>query len=66
MTKELNHYDDEQDSCIIPSNLIPEGDLPRYRVERDFHLEQDIANYVQGEAQMRLCRMLRRSNKKLC
>lgn len=47
MTKELN---DEQDDCTIHSHPIPEGELPRYRVERDFHLEQDIANYVEGQA----------------
>lgn len=47
MTKEHN---DEQDNSTIHSHPIPEGELPRYRVERDFHLEQDITNYVEGQA----------------
>lgn len=50
MTPEVNHNDDEKDSSTISSNLIPTGDLSRYSVERDPHLEQDIADYVQGQA----------------
>lgn len=41
---------DEKDSCIIPSNPIPARELSRHSVTRDPHLEQDIANYVQGQA----------------
>lgn len=41
---------DEKDSCIIPSNPIPARELSQYSVTRDPHLEQDIANYVQGQA----------------
>lgn len=40
----------EQDNSEIHTHPIPESELPRYRVERDFHLERDIANYVEGQA----------------
>jgi len=47
MTEEFN---DEQDNSISNSHPIPKDELPQYRVERDFHLEQDIANYVISQA----------------
>ncbi len=40
----------EKDSCIVPSHPIPADELSRYSVERDPHRQQDIANYVQGQA----------------
>jgi hypothetical protein len=42
--------DKDKDSCIVPSHPIPADELSRYGVERDPHLEQDIANYVHTHA----------------
>ncbi len=50
MNKEIDYSDEEEDNSALHSHPIPEGELPRYRVERDFHLEQDITNYVKGQA----------------
>src|SRR5713226_1637372 len=37
--------------CVLPpENHIPPAELDRYSPERDAHTEQDIANYVQGQA----------------
>ncbi len=37
--------------CVLPpENPIPPAELDRYSPERDAHTEQDIANYVQGQA----------------
>lgn len=40
----------EKDGCIIPSDPVPAQELDRYSVSRDPHSEQDIANYVEGQA----------------
>jgi len=50
MTSDINDNNDEEANCTIPSNLIPADELSRYSADRDPHLEQDIANYVQGQA----------------
>ena len=39
------------DDCVVPSHSVPAGELNRYSVERDPHSENDIANYVNGQAQ---------------
>jgi len=41
---------DKKAGCIIPSHPVPAPELAQYSVERDPHSEQDIANYVQGQA----------------
>ena len=41
---------DEKESCIVPSHPVPPEELARYSIERDPHSEQDIANYVEGQA----------------
>jgi len=40
----------ETDECITPQHPIPAEKLARYSVERDLHSEQDITNYVEGQA----------------
>jgi hypothetical protein len=40
----------DKDGCIVPSHPVPAQELPRYSMSRDPHSEQDIANYVEGEA----------------
>ena len=42
--------DDERGGCIVPSHPVAAKDLARYSPERDPHSEQDIANYVEGQA----------------
>lgn len=41
----------DKDDCIVPSHPVPAEELDRYSVGRDPHSEQDIANYVEAEAQ---------------
>jgi hypothetical protein len=41
---------DKKDGCIVPSHPVPAQELSRYSAERDPHSEQDIANYVEGQA----------------
>lgn len=41
---------DKKDGCIAPSHPVPAEELSRYSAERDPHSEQDIANYVGGQA----------------
>jgi hypothetical protein len=40
-----------KDGCVIPSHPVPAEELDRYSVTRDPHSEQNIANYVEAEAQ---------------
>ena len=40
----------DQDGCTIPSHPVPAQELAQYSVERDPHSEQDIADYVHGQA----------------
>ncbi|MBK8814084.1 MAG: gamma-glutamylcyclotransferase [Methylococcaceae bacterium] len=40
----------QDDEHYINEHLIPPEELGRYSVERDFHSERDIANYVEGQA----------------
>jgi hypothetical protein len=42
--------DEEKDECVTPSHPIPARELSQYSVESDPHREQDMANYVQGQA----------------
>jgi hypothetical protein len=42
--------DEEKDECVTPSYPIPARELSQYSVESDPHREQDMANYVQGQA----------------
>lgn len=37
--------------CVIHDHPVPASELGRYSVDRDPHLEQDIASYVEGQAQ---------------
>lgn len=39
-----------QDECIVHSHPVPPEELDRYSPWRDPHSEQDIANYVEGQA----------------
>lgn len=41
---------DEKAGCTVPSHPVPARELAQYSVERDPHSEQDIANYVEGQA----------------
>lgn len=41
---------DHKDGCVVPSHPVPAQELARYSVEHDPHSEQDIANYVEGQA----------------
>jgi len=41
---------DENDGCIVHLHPVPAQELARYSPERDPHSEQDIANYVEGQA----------------
>lgn len=40
-----------EDECIVHSHPVPPSELSRYSVDRDVHSEQDIARYVEMEAQ---------------
>jgi hypothetical protein len=42
--------DDQRGGCIVPSHPVAAQELARYSPERDPHSEQDIANYVEGQA----------------
>jgi hypothetical protein len=50
MTRKRKQRDDKQDNSEHHSHPVPASELPRYRVDRDFHVEQDIANYVESQA----------------
>src|SRR6266545_4717528 len=50
MSKKQKQSDDKQDNSAHHSHPVPASELPRYRVNRDFHLEQDIASYVESQA----------------
>lgn len=41
---------DEVHRCIVPSHPVPAEVLAQYSVDRDPHSEQDISNYVEGQA----------------
>ena len=41
---------DVKDNCDTTPQMIPPSELEKYRVEHDPHSEQDIADYVHGEA----------------
>jgi hypothetical protein len=36
--------------CVVHDHPVPPSELARYSVDRDPHSEQDIANYVEGQA----------------
>lgn len=36
--------------CVVHDHPVPPSELGRYSVDRDPHSEQDIANYVEGQA----------------
>ena len=36
--------------CVVHDHPVPASELGRYSVDRDPHSEQDIANYVEGQA----------------
>ncbi len=38
------------DECVFPDQPVPAEEVKRYSVERDPAAEQDIANYVHGQA----------------
>lgn len=40
----------DTDECIVPTQPIPVQELDKYSMMRDPHSEQDIANYVEGQA----------------
>jgi hypothetical protein len=42
--------DEKKGECIVPSHPVPALELGRYSVDSDPHSEQDIANYVEGQA----------------
>lgn len=49
----MNHMEPEpgsDDSCVLPTHPIDPEELARYSVERDPFMEQDIADYVHGQA----------------
>lgn len=48
--KTENNPESQDDKYLIHEHLIPPEELGRYSVERDFHSERDIANYVEGQA----------------
>lgn len=41
---------DDQSECTVHTHPVPAGELSRYSVEGDPHAEQDIRNYVEGQA----------------
>ena len=41
---------DGKDRCIVPTHPVPAEELSQYNIERDPHSEQDISNYVEGQA----------------
>jgi hypothetical protein len=42
---------DKSEECVVHDHPVPPNELGRYSVDRDPHSEQDIANYVHGQAQ---------------
>ena len=50
MIPEDDTVGDKKVDCIVASHPVPAQELSRYSVERDPHSEQDIANYVEGQA----------------
>lgn len=48
--KESEKEKSEQDECVVHTHPVPPGELDRYAVEADPHLEKDIASYVEGQA----------------
>lgn len=49
MTSELDKPSDD-DECVIHDHPVPPEEVGRYSVERDPAAEQDIANYIHGQA----------------
>jgi hypothetical protein len=45
-----NKVKGDTDACTIPSHPVPAQELAQYSVEGDPHSEQDIADYVHGQA----------------
>lgn len=50
MNKESENEESEQDECVVHTRPVPPGELDRYAVESDPHLEKDIASYVESQA----------------
>jgi hypothetical protein len=48
--KESENEESEQDECVVHTHPVPPGELDRYAVEADPHLEKDIASYVESQA----------------
>jgi hypothetical protein len=40
----------DDDECVIHDHPVPAEEVGRYSVERDPAAEQDIANYINGQA----------------
>ncbi len=43
-------HSNNQDDCAVHSHPVPASELAAYTVDRDVHCEQDIARYVEIEA----------------
>lgn len=50
MSTETDKGDEESSECTVHTHPVPAGELSRYSVEGDPHAEQDITNYVEGQA----------------
>ncbi|NJB93506.1 gamma-glutamylcyclotransferase [Xanthomonas arboricola] len=50
MATDQGKASDEPSDCTVHTHPVPAGELSRYSVEGDAHAEQDIRNYVQGQA----------------
>ena len=48
--EESKNEDSEQNECVVHTHPVPPGELDRYSVEADPHLEKDIASYVESQA----------------
>ena len=38
------------EECVVHTHAVPAEELARYGVDSDFHVERDVANYVEGQA----------------
>lgn len=43
-------FENPTTDCVVHDHPVPASELGRYSVDRDPHSEQDIANYVEGQA----------------
>jgi hypothetical protein len=43
--------EEPKEDCVLPSRPIPAEALARYSVDRDVHSENDVAQYVELEAE---------------